>query len=149
MLMRKQRTDLRIFRDVVHDDQQPVEGRTALSPWQVGGDDWEARFALGLRLGDVWTAWDHEPEVEGVASRLWVATTDARSWAAVDSDGAAGDRYTVWQYGPRRLWDEVQAAYDWWEAAGSPSPDRFGLTIKGQEHLVWLDERAQEVRRLP
>ncbi|MFD8087031.1 methyltransferase domain-containing protein [Kitasatospora sp. NPDC059722] len=134
MLMRGQRRDLRIFRDVVRDDHVPDESRTSLEPDRVAGDDWEARFALGLKLGDVWTAWDH--------TRLWVATTDALSWAAVDP-------FEVWQYGPRRLWHEVEAAYRWWEQHGQPGPDRFGLTVTGPDQWVWLDRPTNPVRALP
>ncbi|MEV7024309.1 methyltransferase domain-containing protein [Kitasatospora sp. NPDC093558] len=132
MLMRGQRRDLRIFRDVVRDDHVPDESRASLAPNCM--DDWEARFALGLKLGDVWTAWDH--------TRLWVATTDALSWAAVDP-------YEVWQYGPRRLWDEVEAAYRWWEQHGRPGPERFGLTVNGPDQWVWLDRPTDLIRALP
>ncbi|MER7703600.1 methyltransferase domain-containing protein [Kitasatospora sp. NPDC097605] len=134
MLMRTQRQDLRIFRDVVRDEHVPAESRASLSPRLVTGDAWEARFALGLRLGDVWTAWEED------AARLWVATTDARCWAAVDDDGA------VWQYGPRRLWDEVEEAHRWWEERDRPGPERFGLTVGAQGQRAWLDVPAQPVR---
>lgn len=134
MLMRDQRHDLRIFRDVVRDEHVPAESGTALSPWKVTGDQWDARFALGLRLGDVWTAWEDDEE------RLWVATTDARSWAAVDRNGG---QFTVGQYGPRRLWDEVEAAYRWWEGHGRPAPERFGLTVTGRRQWTWLDHPSR------
>ncbi|WP_254705849.1 methyltransferase domain-containing protein [Streptomyces vilmorinianum] len=144
MLMRNQRTDLRIYRDVVRDDHQPEESRTTLSPWTVTGDDLAAQFAIGLQLRDVWRTWHDDPDVDGVASRLWVATTDAASWAAVDWDGHSDDRFTVWQYGPRRLWNEVEAAHDWWTHAGRPAPDRFGLTtLPDRGEWVWLDKPDQ------
>ncbi|MER7668604.1 methyltransferase domain-containing protein [Kitasatospora sp. NPDC096128] len=130
MLMRNQRRDLRIFRDVVRDEHVPEESGTSLPPSRIAGDQWEARFALGLRLGDVWTAWEDDEE------RLWIATTDALSWAAVDRDD---EHYTVWQYGPRRLWDEVETAYRWWETQGSPGPERFGLTVTPEGQCAWLD----------
>ncbi|MFF2115958.1 methyltransferase domain-containing protein [Kitasatospora sp. NPDC058184] len=149
MLMRGQRIDLRIFRDVVRDNHEPEESTTRLSPWQVSGEDLDARFALGLKLGDVWTAWQHEPDAEGVASRLWVATTDARSWAAVDHDDRQEDRFAVRQYGPRRLWTEIEDAHAWWEKQNRPGPDRFGLRITGEEQLVFLDEPTAVVGRVP
>ncbi|MFI8355530.1 methyltransferase domain-containing protein [Streptomyces cyaneofuscatus] len=151
MLMRGQRVDLRIYRDVVSDDHVPDESMTRLSPWAVAGDDWGAQFALGLQLPDVWRAWQHEPEVEGVASRLWLATTEADSWAAVDWDGAAAsDRFTVWEYGPRRLWGMVEAAYDWWRGAGCPGPERFGLSVAPDgTHVPWLDAPDNPVSVLP
>ncbi|WP_236241958.1 methyltransferase domain-containing protein [Streptomyces sp. CC228A] len=146
MLMRSQRTNLRIFRDVVRDEHVPDESVTTLSPWAVTGDDWAAQFAIGLQTRDVWRAWHDDPDVEGVASRLWLATTDATSWAAVDWDGQDDERFTVWQYGPRRLWNEVEAAHAWWREAGSPGPGRFGLTVSPDgTHTPWLDRPDHEV----
>ncbi|WP_175410149.1 methyltransferase domain-containing protein [Streptomyces sp. TRM64462] len=146
MLMRTQRTDLRIFRDVVRDEHVPDESETTLSPWAVTGDDWAAQFAIGLQLRDVWHTWHENPDVEGVASRLWLATTDATSWAAVDWDGRSDDRFTVWEYGPRRLWSEVEAAHLWWRMAGTPGPESFGLTITPDgAHRPWLDRPDRRV----
>lgn len=140
MLMRNHRTDLRIYRDVVRDDHLPTGSVTRLSPWAVAGDDRAAQFAMGLLLRGVWRTWHDDPEVAGVASRLWLATTDATSWAAVDWDGRDDDRFAVWEHGPRRLWAEVEAAYRWWTAAGRPGPERFGMTITPDgTHTAWLD----------
>ncbi|WP_329563019.1 hypothetical protein [Kitasatospora sp. NBC_01266] len=95
-----------------------------------------------MRLGDVWHAWQVEP-LDGVASRLWVATTDATSWAAVDYDGSREQEFVVYQHGPRRLWDEVEAAYRWWAAQRKPGPGRFGLTVTSDgTHRAWLDAPA-------
>lgn len=140
MLLRGQRTDLRIYRDVVDDDHVPVESTTRLSPGAVAGEDWSAQFAIGLQLPHVWRTWHDDPDVEGVASRLWLAGTDATSWAAVDLDGRTGDHFTVWEHGPRRLWEAVEAAYGWWREAGRPGPERFGMTVAPDgAHVPWLD----------
>ncbi|MFI7287442.1 methyltransferase domain-containing protein [Streptomyces anulatus] len=140
MLMRGQRTDLRIYRDVVRDSHVPEESATRLSPGAVAGGDWAAQFAVGLLLRDVWRTWHENPDVEGVADRLWLATTDATSWAAVDRDGRTTDRFTVWEHGHRRLWRAVEAAHDWWRGTGSPGPERFGLTVAPDgTQVVWLD----------
>ncbi|MGW7412946.1 methyltransferase domain-containing protein [Streptomyces sp. NPDC054863] len=140
MLMRGQRTDLKIYRDVVRDGHEPAESFTRLAPGAVAGDDWAAQFAIGLQLRRVWRAWHEDPDVEGVETRLWLATTNAESWAAVDWDGKSSERFTVWQHGPRFLWDTVEAAYDWWRNAGSPGPERFGLTVTPDgTHTPWLD----------
>ncbi|MEU7313604.1 methyltransferase [Streptomyces sp. NPDC007083] len=148
MLMRGQRTDLRIFRDVVRDDHIPTEFTSALSPWAVSGDNWAAQFAIGLQLPDVWCAWHHNPDVDGVETRLWVATTDATSWAAVDHDGKTDDAFAVWEHGPRRLWSEVEAAYHWWTEAGQPGPERFGMTVTCDgAHQPWLDDPERPVPR--
>ncbi|MCK8676181.1 methyltransferase domain-containing protein [Streptomyces lichenis] len=139
MVMRGHRADLRIFRDVVRDGQVPEGSVTGLSPWAVAGDDLDARFAVGLSVGDVWHAWQEDPDVAGVAARLWVATVDGTSWAAVDVGGE--QEFAVHQYGARRVWDEVAAAYAWWRGAGSPGVERFGLTVGagGGGGRVWLD----------
>ncbi|MBT2526668.1 methyltransferase [Streptomyces sp. ISL-99] len=146
MLMRDQRTDLRIYRDVVRDEHVPRESETRLSPWAVTGDDWAAQFALGLQLRDVWRTWHESPGVEGVASRLWLATTDGASWAAVDWDGHTDERFMVWEHGPRGLWSEVEAAYDWWSHVGSPGPERFGMSVTPDgRHTAWLDSLGHPV----
>ncbi|RPK63588.1 Protein-L-isoaspartate O-methyltransferase [Streptomyces sp. ADI96-02] len=145
MLMRQQRTALRIFRDVVRDDHQPDESATALPPWRVTGDDLAAQFAMGLQLRDVWWTWHDNPDVEGVASRLWLATTDTTSWAAVDWDGKSDDRFAVWQHGPRRLWNEAEAAYAWWTLHDCPGPERFGLTVTVEGEIPWLDHPGRPV----
>ncbi|MFD4536490.1 methyltransferase domain-containing protein [Kitasatospora sp. NPDC058397] len=147
MLARNQRTDLRIYRDVVRDEHVPDESHTELPAHGIAEDRWDLAFTIGVHLGNVWTAWDDDPDVDGVARRLWLATTDATSWAAVDraDDGSSG--YTVWQYGKRRLWDEVAQAHAWWIGHGEPGPERFGLTATPQgEHRYWLDSPGNAVR---
>lgn len=50
-----------------------------------------------------------------------------------------GDPARVWQSGSRRLWDEAEAAYRWWERSGGPGHERFGLTVDEGGEYVWLD----------
>ncbi|GAA2720246.1 MULTISPECIES: methyltransferase domain-containing protein [Streptomyces] len=146
MLMRTQRRDIRLFRDVVHDEHQPAESRTTLSPWTVAGDDYDAQFAIGLRLPDLWFAWHHDPELDDVQTRLWVATTDTSSWAAIDYDGHQDNEFIVWQHGPRRLWDEIKDAWAWYDQRSRPNPGRFGMTITPDgTHRAWLDEPGNQV----
>lgn len=146
---REERTDLRIYRDVVRDEHVPAESRIDVSPWSVAGDgEWDVRFALGLLLPDLWCTWHHDPDVAGVKVRLWVASTDAASWAAVDWDGKSDDAFSVWQHGAgdRRLWDEVESAYEWWVSNGNPGPDRFGMSLAaGGRRTVWLDRPDNSV----
>jgi protein-L-isoaspartate O-methyltransferase len=145
MLIRGQRTDLRVYRDVVRDHHQPAESCTTLDPDLVAGPDVSAQFAIGVVLGDVWHAWENDPDVEGVKARLWISNTEATSWSAIDWDGTEeAGRYTVWQYGPRRLWEEVERAFSWWTEAGSPLPERFGITVDPHgHHRYWLDSPDQ------
>ncbi|WP_280724905.1 methyltransferase domain-containing protein [Kitasatospora sp. MAA4] len=142
MTIRQQRTDLRIFRDVVSEDHVPDQSETTLARRCVVAGD--AGFSVGMRLGDVWHAWQDSP-IEGVHDRLWLATTDGTSWAAVDHDGGEEDRFTVYQYGPRRLWDEAEAAYAWWVENDRPGPARFGMTVVPDgSHRAWLDRPAND-----
>lgn len=68
------------------------------------------------------------------------------SWARLDADLTSPDRLVVRQLGPRRLWDEAEAAYDWWYERGKPDLARFGMTITASAHTVWLDDPSTTVR---
>jgi protein-L-isoaspartate O-methyltransferase len=59
------------------------------------------------------------------------------SWATCDSSPTG--EHTVTQYGDRRLWDEVEAAFTQWTQLGSPGPDRFRLTVEPDGQRLWLD----------
>ncbi|MCS0639298.1 methyltransferase, partial [Streptomyces sp. LP05-1] len=140
MPLRAHRVNLRILRDVVREEHVPEETTTGVSPFAATGNDWNARFAIGLQTRDIWHTWQHGPGIDGVASRLWLATTDTTSWAAIDHDGRNDERFAVLQHGPRRLWDEVTAALTWWHQTGSPGPERFGMTVQPDgTHHAWLD----------
>jgi hypothetical protein len=61
--------------------------------------------------------------------RCFVAEADDAygSWATCVSN-LTGE-HVVTQYGDRRLWDEVEAAFTEWIERGSPGPDRFTLIV--------------------
>ncbi|MCM2389757.1 hypothetical protein [Streptomyces albipurpureus] len=59
---------------------------------------------------------------------VWLYGLTDRSWAAAVLHDHTPTS-TVYQSGPRRLWDELEAAYRWWTDAGEPTPGRFGLTV--------------------
>jgi hypothetical protein len=56
------------------------------------------------------------------------------SWARFDYQPDTR-RWPIHQFGPRRLWDEVTAAYQQWEHAGRPAVTqwRFTITPDGQQ----------------
>ncbi|MBV9011146.1 MAG: hypothetical protein JO272_03690, partial [Pseudonocardiales bacterium] len=54
------------------------------------------------------------------------------------STPAAGG-FPVTQTGPSRLWDRVEEAHEFWQQAGRPSYDRFGITASTTEQYVWYD----------
>ncbi|SOD59173.1 protein-L-isoaspartate(D-aspartate) O-methyltransferase [Streptomyces zhaozhouensis] len=112
---------------------------TPLSPWAVAGADYEAQFVVGLLVPGVWHAWETGERRAGVHARLWVRAEDGASTALVEV-AAAGGRTTVRHRGPRRLWDEITAAWHWWHAAGRPDMTRFGYSREpGGRPLLWLD----------
>ncbi|MFJ5119991.1 MULTISPECIES: hypothetical protein [unclassified Kitasatospora] len=55
--------------------------------------------------------------------------------------------YEVVQSGPRRLWDEVAAAYRWWADQDGPGHERFGLTVTPEGQTAWLDSPDHPVPR--
>jgi hypothetical protein len=108
---------------------------TTLHPDAVAWDDYDARFAIGVRLPDV-TVTFVDADDGSDDFTFWALA--GPSWARVDV--ADKDHHRVWQYGPRRLWDEIEAAYQWWHEAGRPKTERFGLTVEPQRQQgVWLD----------
>lgn len=61
------------------------------------------------------------------------------SWCEVsDQIDSTGSR-PVWQAGPRRLWDGIEAAHQLWADLGRPGWKRFGLTVTETRQHVWLD----------
>jgi hypothetical protein len=64
----------------------------------------------------------------------------SRSWASLT---AGPGEHEVAQYGPRRLWGELEAAFDWWVRAGRPDSTRFGLTVTPEGQSYWLDTPDQ------
>ncbi|WP_438490045.1 methyltransferase domain-containing protein [Streptomyces sp. S186] len=132
------------------DHSSPVAGTSRLSPWAVAGGDLDAEFHLGLAVPGASFSWnttgDHAPV------RLEVADNTGPSWATVDYDGHRGDRFSVAQSGPRRLWDEITVAYDRWETLGRPSVDQHGMTVDAAgTHSPWVEAagRRHTVRAGP
>ncbi|MGW7001298.1 methyltransferase domain-containing protein [Streptomyces sp. NPDC054933] len=100
-----------------------------------------APFVVGLAVpGCVHTVQRGDDE-----ALVWFISLTDRSWAAVCWP-AEGEHGEVFQSGARPLWDEVEAAWRWWDAAGQPGVGRFGLTVRADgAHEVWLDEPGRLV----
>ena len=133
MRMRGHRSRIDDVDDVFSPAHRPDVGTTDVSPWDVAGD---GDFAVGLTVPGVWHHWEADPGA-GVHTRMWLGDEEGTSWAAVDYDGRRLDEFTVRQFGPRRLWDAVAAAWKWWESAGRPGIDTFGLSVAGGVQRVW------------
>ncbi|MFD9332833.1 methyltransferase domain-containing protein [Streptomyces sp. NPDC060028] len=137
MKARAQRTTWPTHADYVTD--WPGSTGTAVRSGQLADSD--ATHAIGLVLPDVTHTLYRE--TDGTRAGWWYSLTD-RSWAYVrwpDEDGPG----IVHQYGPRRLWDGVEAAYDWWEGTGRPSLTRFGLTVSAGGAAPWVDDPGNPV----
>jgi methyltransferase of ATP-grasp peptide maturase system len=70
---------------------------------------------------------------DGKTRTMYFCLTDPRSqsWARVGT-GVVTDTtttYPVTQGGDRRLWDELEAAYDLWQRLGQPRPEEFTITV--------------------
>lgn len=126
--------------------------RSAVTTTDVHGWDFfrminsdQAAFAIGLRVPccSLTVELNKFGEDHNVLELDDVTT---RSWAQLDANLASPDKLVVRQLGPRRLWDEVEAAYDWWYEHGKPGPARFGMTVTTASQSVWLDEPGIIVR---
>jgi methyltransferase of ATP-grasp peptide maturase system len=136
MWLRRDRVLLGPLREYVHADDHPDRKTTELDPREVFGDP-DIDFAVATRVSDVsWHRVDAADE-SGEFTVWLLGLSGERSWASIDFEGHSP--YAVEQYGPRRLWDEIEAAYGWWIEAGRPTTDRFGLTVGPDGQHVWLN----------
>ncbi|MGW8574737.1 methyltransferase domain-containing protein [Streptomyces niveus] len=130
MKLRDQRLDWDRFRTYVpaHPDfpGDADASRTPLTLGDLGGRYESVRFLTGLRVPDCAHVVNRTGEAAGKA---WFFDLRGRSWAVAEfREGEAGAR--VHQSGPRRLWDEVEAAVAWWVGQGRPGVERFGLAVE-------------------
>ncbi|MFF5262125.1 methyltransferase domain-containing protein [Actinomadura viridis] len=112
-----------------------AESTTTLHPDVVTWDDLNASFAVGVRLPNVSKRFVDADD--GTDDFTFWAFADT-SWARVDvTEGASTHR--VRQHGPRALWSEIEACYQWWEEIGRPVTGRFGLAVLPHRQYVYLD----------
>ncbi len=104
-------------------------------------------FAIGARLASccLVVEWDKHGDLHHA---LELDDRATKSWAQLDANLNNPAPFTVRQRGPRKLWDEVEAAYDWWYEQGEPGLDRFGFQSQDGLQWVWLDEPDNVVRQL-
>ncbi|MFE7129357.1 ATP-grasp peptide maturase system methyltransferase [Streptomyces sp. NPDC057638] len=110
-------------------------------------DERPARYGRDVfrNWGQVFLAQLAAPAAQHLATRVdggpWMAHAidiGSGSFATLTPDHD-GDGYRVRQGGPARLWDDVEAAIDAWEAAGSPPQTAFTVTVTPTEQTVRLD----------
>ncbi|MFD9483657.1 ATP-grasp peptide maturase system methyltransferase [Streptomyces sp. NPDC059991] len=59
--------------------------------------------------------------------------TGSQAWTQENDNG-----WMVHQHGPLRLWDQVEAALQTWQAAGAPELTEFGMTATADQQIIWL-----------
>ncbi|RFU37334.1 protein-L-isoaspartate(D-aspartate) O-methyltransferase [Actinomadura logoneensis] len=118
-----------------------VASATRIDPRGMLGESPGAEVAIAALVPDVRS--HVEVGVDG-SCRFWAIENraDDPAWASVEFLPAQ-DEYPVHQYGDRRLWDELEAAYQHWIAWGRPERERFGLTAAPSGQQVWLDRPDQ------
>jgi protein-L-isoaspartate O-methyltransferase len=137
MRLRNQRDDEPLW--MRRDWDEPQVSTTRLFPSEPF-TEFEAGFAFGARL----PGWVIGRRKEGNGSDLLrVSHRPSGSWASFTSE--TNGEHEVRQYGPRRLWDELEAAYQWWVDAGKPDHTRFGLTVTSDGQALWLDSLDQVI----
>ncbi|MFE9329717.1 methyltransferase domain-containing protein [Streptomyces sp. NPDC006925] len=146
MKLRAQRLDWRRFAEHVGE----FPGNATVSSTSVGlaelsqGRRFQGTaFILGLCVPHC----AHVVNTDASGSTFWFfdMAEGSRGWASV-AFRAGMRRATVHQSGHRRLWDEVSRALEWWRGEGSPTLDRFGLTVtSGGDCRPWLGDPAHRI----
>lgn len=130
MELRDQRVPRAAITDLVRDTDIPDISDTALHASDLCNDD--APFAIALQVP--YCHWEFVPATSDDSHWcVWFLDPTTRSWARFDYQPDT-DRWPVHQFGPRRLFDEVAAAYHRWDQAGRPGATqwRFTVTPDGQ-----------------
>jgi len=111
------------------------------SPWsmlEVPSPRWAVAVAVPSCRYDV------EP-----GRRAWLGDPVSGSWATVVAGGDG--TYRVRQAGVRRLWDEAEVAYRWWQDHSEPLVTEWQWTITPNRQSIGLpgmtDERGSSVLR--
>jgi protein-L-isoaspartate O-methyltransferase len=144
MWLREQRAARGAVEDVIHPLHDYVAGISGLHPWEplAHGD---GRFAIGLRMPDCKVV--VVPDEDGLDNHFVAYLLDPAggSWASVHVEPDMIDEIPTRQYGPRHLWDEVEAAHAWWDDAGKPNHTRFGVKVLPDRQWVWLDSPERPI----
>ena len=125
MPLRDQRMHRPAVTEVVHDTDVAEVTYTSLHAHQVCTG--EVPFAIGWHVPGC--HWHYLPDTRGDGCwSVWFLDPASRSWARFDYQPDT-ERWPVHQFGPRRLWDEIDAAYRGWEQAARPPVEQWTVTI--------------------
>ncbi|GAB2880840.1 methyltransferase domain-containing protein [Streptomyces mayteni] len=108
-----------------------------------GAQSWKSPTDLDTRavanVGFLVYLHAHHPELHVALS----GPPAAPEATVLDGEGSAAQADgtgTVWEYGPRALWERIEQLHQGYSAEGRPDLDRFGLTVTSTGQRVWLDE---------
>ncbi|MGH3670079.1 MAG: protein-L-isoaspartate O-methyltransferase family protein, partial [Pseudonocardiaceae bacterium] len=141
--------DQRIYASV--DDEECDEStarrsHTTVAPYSVAGD-YDASLTIGMKVPNCSVIAVPDPAAE-LTGTLWFADPSTDSWANLHYQPNIRS-YPIHQSGPRNLWDEIEAAYHWWCAAGRPGPQRWRIVITPEGQHVTLAEATTAVNAGP
>ncbi|MFJ8622184.1 methyltransferase domain-containing protein [Kitasatospora sp. NPDC093550] len=113
----------------VRGDAEPEHCRV-LDRDPAGLEDWHLRFALRVAVPDavLFTC-------QGEDGPVALIHDGDRSWAEVLPRAGAGP--VLLQGGPRRIGDELIAAWSQWEALGRPDLYDYGVTVTPDSQWAW------------
>ncbi|MFF9087401.1 hypothetical protein ACF1BE_13450 [Streptomyces sp. NPDC014991] len=103
--------------------------------------DVHLRFALHVALTHLGIALAEDAD----GLNAWIHDS-GQSWAVLSA--VAGGRTIPLQGGPRRLADELEAAWDMWLELGGPDPYDFGMTVtdSGTTQYAWAEDPTSALR---
>jgi len=141
MMLRNQRAYRirHVISDTVDYDQATIS-ETELHPADVASGRYSrgAVIAIGTRVPDCRSDYFPSQDPDSKDGMLRLVDHVSGSWARLTHDHAGGAPYTVRQFGPRRLWDEVEAAHQWWVDQGSPTATHWLFTVTPHGQRVEL-----------
>ncbi|MFF3602970.1 ATP-grasp peptide maturase system methyltransferase [Streptomyces sp. NPDC002463] len=107
------------------------ERETAIGPDVL--DDWTIRFVAQLAAPRAQLV---RVSVDGGEERPVLIDVDAGAWAALHREGS---HWIVRQGGPDRVWNRIEEHVTRWRRDGSPSLDRFRITVTPEaQTITWL-----------
>ncbi|MFJ8473632.1 protein-L-isoaspartate O-methyltransferase [Kitasatospora sp. NPDC094011] len=109
-----------------------AEVRRVLDRDPAGVDDWGVRFALRVAVPDAVLFTEDGPDGPVV-----LVHDGAQSWAEARPGSGGVGRPVLLQGGPRRIGDEVLAAWTQWEELGRPTVYDYGITVTPEAQWAW------------
>ena len=142
MRIRNQRIDPRyyVFKSTAEEEKQATVTETSVHPAEVASGDYAlgAIIAIGTRVRGCQMDYFPSKKPNSHDGTLRLVDHDSGSWARMYYRHDDGAPYPVHQYGPRKLWDEVEAAHAWWVDQGRPNAHRWQFTVTPQDQRIEL-----------